>query len=117
MLEVSWLALLLLGGVGMTAIIVESEIALFFKNILEKFVPKFIINALNCYQCTGFWSGLTLSFVFMNPFEVSYTFPYLMLELGKNFAAACATSLLSVLWASIMLLIESKTVISNGKSE
>lgn len=117
MLEVSSLILLLLGGVGMTAIIVESEIALFVKNILEKFMPKFVINALNCYQCTGFWSGFILSFVFMNPFEVSYGFPYLVLELGKNFATGCATSLLSVLWASTMLLIESKTVINNGKQD
>lgn len=108
---------MLLGGVGMTVIIVESEISLFFKNILEKFLPKFVINALNCYQCSGFWSGVLISLLFMNPFEVNYTLPYLFLELGKNFAAGCATSLLSVFWASMMLLIESKTVIHNGKSE
>lgn len=104
---------MLLGSVGMTVIIVESDISASVKNLLEKFMPAFFMKALNCYQCSGFWSGVLISLFFLLP--IDETGNIMLLNLGKNFASGCASSLLSVFWASLMLLIESKTVISNGK--
>lgn len=98
--------LFILGGVGMTAIIVEGEIFVPVKNLLEKFMPKFFMKMMNCHQCCGFWSGFLLSLFFFQPWNTN------MLELGKNFAAACSVSLMSVFWATIMIFIESKTTIN-----
>lgn len=112
MLEIGNLVLLLLGGVGATVIVVESDISQKFKNILEKFMPSFFMQMLNCYQCSGFWCGFLLSFFFMMPFveqQIQWS------VLGKNFVSGCAVSLLSVFWASFMLFIESKTVIRDGR--
>jgi hypothetical protein len=111
MLEMSSLLLMLLGGVGMTVIIVEGAIFVPIKEQLKKFMPALVMKMLDCHQCCGFWSGLLLSFFFMNPFE-TYMGVGMMLFLSvKNFATGCAVSLLSTLWASVLLLIESKTAI------
>lgn len=102
--------LMLMAGVGMTTIIVEGEIFVPVKNLLEKFMPKFFMKMLNCHQCCGFWSGLIMSFFFMQPTD--WTSLQAILDLGKNFAAGCAVSMLAVFWATIMIFIESKTTIS-----
>lgn len=111
MLALSNLVLMLVGGVGMTVIIVEGQIFVPVKEFLKKFMPAFFMKMLDCHQCCGFWSGLILSFFFMYPFEPVNSLTYMIYEIGKNFAAGCAVSLLSVFWASIMLFIESKTVV------
>lgn len=113
MLALGSVLLMLLGGVGMTTIIVEGEIFVPVKKFLEKFMPKFFMKMTNCHQCCGFWSGLFVSLFFMWPFE-SFEILQLVLSLGKNFATGCGVSLLAVFWATIMLYIESKTVITNG---
>lgn len=111
MLEMSSLLLMLLGGVGMTVIIVEGAIFVPVKEQLKKFMPAPFIKMLDCHQCCGFWSGFLLSLFFMNPFETYMGFGMILFLLSKNFATGCAVSLLSTLWASVLLLIESKTAI------
>jgi hypothetical protein len=111
MLALSSLLLMLIGGVGMTVIIVEGQIFVPVKSFLKNFMPSFFMKMLDCHQCCGFWSGLILSFFFLFPFDTANTLSYSFYELGKNFATGCAVSLLSVFWASIMLFIESKTVV------
>jgi hypothetical protein len=49
---------------------------------------------------------------FINPVDVSGDLVLSLYNLGKNFAAACAVSLLAVFWATFMLFIESKTSIN-----
>ena len=110
-MEMSILMLLLIGGVGMTTIIVEGEIFLPVKAFLGKFMPKYFMKMLGCHQCCGFWSGVLLSLLLAWPYHDSATTGQLTLNVGKNFASGCAVSLLSVLWASVMLYIESQTVI------
>ena len=111
MLEMSSLLLLLLGGVGMTVIIVEGQIFVPVKEFLKKFMPSFFMKMLDCHQCCGFWCGLILSLFFMNPIETYAGLGILSISLAKNFATGCAVSLLSTLCASVLLLIESKTAI------
>jgi ammonia channel protein AmtB len=106
--------LLLLGSVGMTAIIVEGTIFVPVKNFLKKFMPESIMKLLDCHQCCGFWSGLFISLFFIPPWEAGPDYVDLLSNLGKNFASGCASSLLSVFWATIMLFIESKTTINQS---
>jgi hypothetical protein len=110
-MEIASLILMLLGGVGMTTIIVEGEIFVPIKNFLAKFMPKFFMKMMGCHQCCGFWSGLLISLFFIFPFQVDCQWGQIVLNCGKNFANGCAVSLLSVLWASFMLYIESQTII------
>lgn len=106
------LLLMLLGGVGMTTIIVEGTIFVPIKDFFKKFMPNFFMNMLDCHQCCGFWSGLFISLFFINPVDISGDLVLSLYNLGKNFAAACAVSLLAVFWATFMLFIESKTSIN-----
>jgi ammonia channel protein AmtB len=104
--------LLLLGSVGMTTIIVEGAIFVPVKNFLKKFMPEYIMKLLDCHQCCGFWSGLFISLFFLPPWHLGPEFIDVFVGLGKNFASGCASSLLSVFWATTMLFIESKTTIN-----
>ena len=112
------LVFMLLAGVGMTTIIVEGEIFLPVKNLLEKFMPKFFMKMLNCHQCCGFWSGCFLSMVFLPPIvnfgnlTLWQICGYLLLKLGYNFAAGCAVSLIAVFWAIFAMFLESKTSVN-----
>ena len=106
--------LMLLGSVGMTTIIVEGVIFVPVKNFLKKFMPEAIMKLLDCHQCCGFWSGLFISLFFMPPWVLGPDVYDVVTGLGKNFASGCASSLLSVFWATIMLFIESKTTISQS---
>ncbi len=114
MLALGNILLMLLGGVGMTVIIVESSIFVPIKNFLQKFMPKFFMQMMDCHQCCGFWSGIFVSLFFLWPFSFESKWLNMLLDTGKNFSTGCAVSLLSVFWASFMMLIESKTVIKNG---
>ena len=115
MLEMSNLFLMLLGGVGMTVIIVESSIFVPIKNFLKKFMFQSFMKMMDCHHCCGFWSGVFISLFFVFPFAtVLESWVIILQTLGKMFATGCGVSLLSVFWASFMMLIESKTVINNG---
>ena len=103
--------LMLLGGVGMTTIIVEGEIFVPVKNLLKKFMPEYFMKMMNCHQCCGFWSGVFISLFFLFPYSDINAWNQTLFNLGLNFASGCAVSLLSVFWATIMLFIESKTEI------
>lgn len=108
-MALSTLLLMLIGGVGMTVIVVEGEIFVPVKNLLKKILPEFIMKMMNCHQCCGFWSGLFISLFFILP-ETPFSLTSLY-ELGRNFAAGCAISLLSYLWAYVITYIEANTVI------
>lgn len=110
-MEIASVILLLLGGVGMTTIIVEGDIFVPVKDFLRKFMHSYFMKMMNCHQCCGFWSGLFVSLFFLPPPVFSETWHTVVLDCGKNFASGCAVSLLSVLWASFMLYLESQTVI------
>jgi ammonia channel protein AmtB len=103
--------LMLLGSVGMTVIIVEGAIFVPVKEFLKKIIPEYVMKVLDCHQCCGFWSGLFLSLFFLTP-EWRGDIMSLLLQLGLNFANGCATSLLAVFWATIMVFIESKTTLN-----
>ena len=106
---------MLVGGVGMTVIIVESSIFVPIKNFMKKFMFQSFMKMMDCHQCCGFWSGIFISIFFLSPFSNLFGNWFSLVQiLGKMFASGCAISLLSVFWASLMMLIESKTVINNG---
>lgn len=81
------LILLILAGVGLTSIIVDSE---FFADWKLKFqdhtkkleekngskdtnvkVMKKLSYLINCYQCSGFWVGVFLG-IFLHPMDMSW---------------------------------------------
>ena len=60
----------ILASWGLTHLVVSGKILEGFRNwfiIRSSFMEKM----LTCYQCTGFWSGLIISFYFTNsPFHI-----------------------------------------------
>lgn len=104
-MEIVNLFFCVIGTVGMTQIIVESEISAKFKSVLEKFAPKFLMNLLNCYQCSGFWSGIFMGLIFYFPKEISF------FDLGKIFAIGCTGSCLSYFYAMFLMYLEANTQI------
>jgi ammonia channel protein AmtB len=110
-MAIDLLIMCLLGGVGMTTIIVEGTIFMPIKAFLKKFVPEKIMKIMDCHQCCGFWSGIFMSLLLYTP-NITGNALAIIHDLGINFACACAVSLLSVLWATVMLFIESKTTIN-----
>jgi hypothetical protein len=124
-MEVS-LPLLILGGIGMTVIVVESTLFSKIKDWAKKnfgeipvikYPVNFFLSIANCHQCCGWWSGAFLSFFFYTPcwmgVDTADCLVNLLQNLGRNFASGCAVSLLSVFWAAIMMFIESKTMIQS----
>lgn len=100
------------GCVGMTQIIVESSIAFKVKNFVKSYTPNFLkpvtgffLELTGCYQCTGFWVGILVGSLYVIPSAQNY-FDY-----GKIFVSGCASSCLSLAWTSLLLFLESQTVI------
>ncbi len=62
--------LFILAVIGMTHIMVDSEIMEPVEDWSKSRLPEMVHHALfNCYQCSGFWCGLLLSpLVSFNPF-------------------------------------------------
>ncbi len=62
--------LFILAVIGMTHIMVDSEIMEPVEDWAKPHLPEMVHHALfNCYQCSGFWCGLLLSpLVSLNPF-------------------------------------------------
>lgn len=104
-MEIVNLVLCFFGAVGMTQIIVESEISTTVKTKIEKFIPVFLMKMLNCYQCCGFWSGIFMGLVFYFPQNINFW------EVGKVFAVACATSSLAYFYAMFLMYLEANTQI------
>ena len=84
----------LFGSIGLTHIVVESEMPL-VKGFRELFTGTAIEKLFTCYACTGFWCGLI---------GVSICFPYL--SAGHMFLAACSVSLLATFAATILDFLE-----------
>jgi len=76
------LVLFIIGVVGMTHIIVDSEISAPVYEWIRPRLPV-VAHAMDCYQCAGFWCGIALGLALL-----SYR-PSLVL------AAGCAGSFLS----------------------
>ncbi len=99
------LVMWIFGCVGMTHIIVESEISKKVKDFIEPFTPSFLFKALNCYQCAGFWSGAFI------------TTGYLMHEYSLEtdwfliFVGGCASSFLSTFFAIFLTYIEANSMV------
>jgi hypothetical protein len=78
------LILFILGVVGMTHIVVDSEIS---EPVYEWIKPRssFIARIMDCHQCAGFWCGVALGLALLsyNPLDV--------------FAAGCTGSFLAQL--------------------
>ena len=91
--------------VGMTNIIVESEISKKVKDFMESFTHPFIIKMLNCYQCAGFWAGivvttgclLTHNCLFENWFYV--------------FMGGCESSFVSTFFAIFQTYLEANSMV------
>ena len=78
------LILFILGVVGMTHIVVDSEISEPVHAWVEPHLPA-VARVMDCYQCAGFWCGIALGLVLL-----SYK-PFII------FAAGCAGSFLAQL--------------------
>lgn len=81
------LILLILAGIGLTSIIVDSELISDFKISFQKkttklearygtddsnvVIRKKLYYLVNCYQCSGFWIGLILG-IFIHPMDVCW---------------------------------------------
>ena len=78
------LTLFILGVIGMTHIVVDSEIGEPVHEWFESRIPP-IAKIMDCYQCSGFWCGIALGLALLsfNPLVV--------------FSAGCAGSFLSQL--------------------
>ena len=92
--------LFILAVIGMSHVIVDGTIFEKLRSYLKNNSP-FLCQLVECYQCTGWWCGLFLGFL--------YTFNPLAL-----FAYACAGSFLSVLAANLLNLLESKSIVNLG---
>lgn len=101
------------GSIGMTQIIVESTLSKNIKDKVKKYTPSFLmpvtdffLSLTGCYQCTGFWAGMFISAIMLIPCAESYW------DYGKIFVGGCFSSCICPFWTSILLYIDSKTVIS-----
>lgn len=104
-MELTNLALFVLGSVGMTHIIVEGEIFRPIRTFVEKYTVNFLSKLINCYQCTGFWCGLLVGSGLYCPENFN------VLELTRIFACGCASSCLSYFWAMYLTYLEANTTI------
>jgi hypothetical protein len=100
------------GCIGMTQIVVESSIANKFKNLVKTYTPKtlqtisnFFLELTGCYQCTGFWTGIFISCLYVLPCVETYW------DYAKIFVGGCASSCISYFWATFLTYLESQTVI------
>ena len=96
-----------LGSIGMTNIIVESDIAKVVKDKIKPYLPEFIMKGLNCYQCTGFWAGAFTTTLLLIFNEWGFN------KLHYIFLGGCATSFLATLFAFFQTYLEANSVISD----
>jgi len=96
-----------LGSIGMTNIIVESDISKAVKDRIKPYLPQFFMKMLNCYQCSGFWSGVftTGLLALFNNWTID--------KLHLIFLGGCATSFLATFFAFLQTYLEANSVISD----
>jgi len=104
-MEIANLLLCLVACVGMTQIIVESELSNSIKDATKSFLPKFLFRIAGCYQCCGFWTGIFMGLIFYMPNQIGFC------EYGKVFATGCAASSLSYFYAVFLMYIEANTMV------
>lgn len=104
-MEIAQLLLCITGSIGMTQIVVESEISNAAKKLIEKITPSFLMKMLNCYQCSGFWCGIFMGMIFYFPENLA------ALDVGRIFAVGCSSSALSYFWAMFLMYLEANTTI------
>ena len=97
----------IIGSVGMTNIIVESDIGKVFKDAIKPYITEFLMKGLNCYQCTGFWSGVftTLLLAIFNGWGFD--------KAHLVFLGGCTTSFLATFFAFLQTYLEANSVISD----
>ena len=97
----------LLGSIGMTNIIVESDIARMVKDRIKPYLPESLMKMLNCYQCSGFWTGIftTSLLAIFNSWGLD--------KVHLIFLGGCATSFLATIFAFIQTYLEANSVISD----
>lgn len=100
------LFLFIFGTIGITHIIVDSDmpIILWFKKLVSK--SSFLTKLLGCYQCTGTWVGFFSSYML---------FPDI--DLWQIFIAGCAGSFLANTAAIFLNYVEARTIISLSDEE
>ncbi len=79
---------------GMTKIIIAGQILERPRAILEKISPNFLGELLQCYACTGFWSGIFCGILLME-FNIS-----------TIFACGCAGSFVCTFTEYLLRLID-----------
>ena len=104
------------GSIGMAHIIVDGSILesfrTFVKNLAEKInCPKFG-ELVECYMCSGTWSGFFMGYI---TFGHSIENPFL--SVFTTFACGCAGGFLSNLAAMILNYIESATIVNLPESK
>lgn len=103
------LILFVLSTVGMTHIIVDGSIfeglRSLIKNVAKKVRLEKLGSIVDCYLCAGTWCGFFMGYVWVSerPLEV--------------FACGCAGGFLANLGASIVNLIEAKTIANFSQDE
>src|ERR1051326_86946 len=58
----------ILSSVGLCYILVDSVISSKMKSLIEPYIPQWLMDALNCPQCMGWWVGALVG-IFLDPFE------------------------------------------------
>ena len=101
------IVLWLLGSVGMTNIIVESEISKAVKDKIKNYLPAFLMKGLNCYQCSGFWCGAFCTGLMHICNGWGWEKLYLV------FLGGCATSFLATIFAFYQTYLEANSIISD----
>lgn len=97
--------------VGMTNIIVESEISKKFKGLIEPYAPNWFMKMANCYQCSGFWSGIFITAVY------SWFVGTLEKSVFQVFMGGCASSFLSVFAAYLLTYMEANSIVKEAPNE
>jgi hypothetical protein len=93
------LFLFVFGSVGLTFILVDSEIAEPIRNFAEKYFPWKFKTVFHCYLCTGVWAGFFIgSLTVVN-------------SVGTFISCGFTTGIISMFAAAILNLIEAKTIV------
>lgn len=96
------LILFLLGVVGMTMIIVDSSIMAPVRDLLQKILSEKVYKLFECYQCMGFWTGITGGLILMGSDGLVV------------FMCGCAGSAASSFWATYLNYLEAQSFIDLG---
>jgi len=90
------------GVIGLTHIVVDSQLMAPVRDWLKKILPPKIFTIFQCYQCSGFWCGLICGW-----FILTHSIPLVIL-------AGCAGSFLAQMGALYLNYLEAKSIV-DGK--